>query len=124
MSELKPVSKDGFAIVPEVSAGVVNVRLSGSCDSQSLSQLDRFLADLHDETVRVGAKTVRLDCENLYFMNSAAVKSFVIWLTKIKALAPPHRYRVTVRTNRHLAWQQRTFGSISRSAPQVLTTES
>jgi hypothetical protein len=120
MSSLS-VSKDGFTIASEIAQDAIEVKLSGSCDSQTKALLEGFLADLHAETVRLRAKNVALDCESLYFMNSASVKSFVMWLTKIKTLGPVERYRVAVRTNRHLAWQQRSFGAISRSAPDVLT---
>src|SRR5579883_1313888 len=114
MASLAPVSKEGFGIVPELAAGAFVVRLSGSCDSQTTALLDRFLGDLHVAVLRASTKAVTVDCENLYFMNSSAVKCFVTWLAKIKSLAPAERYHVTVRTNRFLAWHQRSFGSISR----------
>jgi hypothetical protein len=120
---LAPLSKEGFGIVAETGPGTITVRLSGSCDSHTTASLDRFLSDLHLESLRTRAKTVTLDCENLYFMNSAAVKCFVILLTKIKALPPANRYHILVRTNRHLTWQQRSFGAISRSAPDILTVD-
>src|SRR5579883_938398 len=118
MASLAPVSKEGFGIVPELAAGAFVVRLSGSCDSQTTALLDRFLGDLHVAVLRASTKAVTVDCENLYFMNSSAVKCFVT------SLAPAERYHVTVRTNRFLAWHQRSFGSISRSAPEVITIAS
>jgi hypothetical protein len=118
---LSAVEREGFSIVPVRGPDGITIKLSGSCDSQTTSLLDGFLSGLHAEVVRGGSKTVILDCENLYFMNSASVKSFVIWLTKIKALPPLERYQVNVRTNRFLAWQQRSFNALGRSAPEVLT---
>jgi hypothetical protein len=118
---LSAVQKDGLTLVPEVGSDAITVKMSGSCDSQTMVALDRFLASLHMEVLRLGAKSVALDCENLYFMNSSALKCFVTWLTKVKALPPPHRYHVSVRVSRFLAWQGRSFGAICRSAPDVLT---
>jgi hypothetical protein len=123
VSAFVPIEKNGFSISPSLSDDRMTVKLTGSCDSQSLPLLGPFLERLHVEALRVRAKCVVLDCENLYFMNSAAVKCFVIWLTKVKTLAPIEGYSVRARTNPYLAWQQRTFGAIRRSTPDVLTIE-
>ncbi len=120
---LSAVEREGLRIVPEVGPNEVVVRLSGSCDSRTTPVLDRFLGSLHAEVVRVGTKRVILACEELYFMNSASVKSFVTWLAKVKALPILERYHVTVRTNRFVAWHQRSFSAISRSAPDVFSVE-
>jgi hypothetical protein len=118
---LSAVGVEGFRIEPQASAGAIAVKLSGNCDSQATSLLDGFLTTLHEQTVTTSVKTVTLDCQDLYFMNSASLKSFVTWLTKIKILPTPQRYQVTIRTNRNLAWQSRSFGAIQRSAPEALT---
>jgi hypothetical protein len=117
---LSVVGIEGFRIEPQVAAGIA-VRLSGNCDSQATSLLDGFLTTLHEQALASGVKTITLDCQDLYFMNSASLKSFVTWLTKIKVLPTPQRYQVSIRTNRNLAWQARSFGAIQRSAPEVLT---
>jgi hypothetical protein len=123
IAALEAVQKEGLSLVPEVGSGAITVKMSGSCDSQTLLVLDRFLASLHLEMMRLGAKSVTLDCESLYFMNSSALKCFVTWLTKIKALPPLDRYHVSVRINRFLAWQKRSFGAICRSAPEVVSVD-
>ncbi len=118
---LAAVGIDGFRIEPEASTGTIAVKLAGNCDSQATSLLDVFLTTIHEQAVATGVKTISLHCEDLYFMNSASLKSFVTWLTKAKVLPAPQRYQVTIRTNRNLAWQSRSFGAIQRSAPEVLT---
>lgn len=122
-TELTAVQRDGFSIVPEVGADSIAVKLSGSCDTQTAAVLDRFLGALHGEAMRIRAKAVALDCENLYFLNAASVKSFVAWLSKVKALGPADRYHVSIRTNRFLAWHERSFGAIRRAAPEVLSLD-
>lgn len=117
------VSKDGLDIASETRRDAIAVKLSGTCDSQTQPLLDRFFGELHVEAVRLGVKAVLLDCENLYFMNSSSVKSFVKWLTNVSALPTLKRYRIAVRTNRHLPWHHRTFGTISRSVPEILAIE-
>jgi hypothetical protein len=120
---LSPVERDGFRIQPRMEATEIFVTITGSCDSQTTPLLGQFVVALHDETLRVGARTVVLDCNSLYFMNSAAIKCFVTWTAKIKTLPEVERYSVRVRTNRFLAWQQRSFGAVRRSAPEVLTVD-
>ena len=117
---LTTVGVEGFRIEPQAGATAIAVKLSGNCDSQATSLLDVFLTTLHDQVVATSVKTVTLDCQDLYFMNSASLKAFVTWLTKVKVLPAPQRYQVSVRTNRNLAWQSRSFGAIQRSAIEVL----
>jgi hypothetical protein len=120
---LVPVQDEGFTIVPVVGNDAISVSLAGTCDSQTLPTLERFLQTLHREATRLGMKRLVLECENLYFMNSASVKCFVTWLMKVKVLPPSHRYGITVRTNPSLAWQARSFGAIGRSAPDVMAID-
>jgi hypothetical protein len=80
---LASVQHEGFGIAPEVvGSDAIVVKLSGSCDSQATAVLDQFMGALHLEVKRVGAQSVVLDCDGLYFMNSAAVKCFVTWLSR------------------------------------------
>lgn len=118
---LAVVGIDGFRIEPQAGTGTIAVKFAGNCDSQATSSLDVFLTALHEQAVATGVKAITLHCEDLYFMNSASLKSFVTWLTKAKVLPAAQRYEVTIRTNRNLAWQSRSFGAIQRSAPEVLT---
>lgn len=121
MSHLLPaVQQHGLAIASSEVGDAIEVKLSGSSDSQTTTALGRFLDGLHVEALRVRAKTVILDCESFYFMNSASVKVFVTWLAKIKAVPPAERYAVILRTNPRLSWQQRTFDAIRRSAPEIV----
>ena len=115
------VAAEGFRMDPQAGTGLIGVKLSGNCDSQATSLLDTFLMRLHEEALATGVKTITLDCQDLYFMNSASLKSFVTWLTKVKGVPAQQRYQVNIQTNRNLAWQARSFGAIQRSAPDVLT---
>jgi hypothetical protein len=121
---LTEIEQDALRIRPQAATDSIQVTFAGSCDPQTMPLLDRFLSDLHVEMMRLGAIRVEVDCESLYFMNSASVKCFVTWLAKVQALPRAARYRVVVRTNGHLAWQQRSFRAIARSAPDVVSLDS
>jgi hypothetical protein len=118
---LSPVTAEGLSILPLCAPGMVTVTILGSCDSDGLPVLEQFLDRLHLQMVHTGDKRVRVDCGRLYFMTSSSVKCVVTWLTKIRMLAKPSRYEVHFVTNTRLGWQQRCFGTIRRSAPDLVT---
>jgi hypothetical protein len=66
---------------------------------------------------------VVLDCHELYFMNSASVKYFVTWLSKVRALEPDQRYAVRFMTNENLSWQRRSLEAIRRYASDVVSID-
>jgi anti-anti-sigma regulatory factor len=117
---LDPVGTDGFSIVPQAAEGPLHVKLSGSCDSLVIHLLEAFLDRLHRRALAEAVKDITLDCDELYFMSSTALKTFVSWLERVRTVAPPQRYQVGVRTSRSLSWQARSFGAIQRSVPDVL----
>jgi anti-anti-sigma factor len=119
-SALDAVTIEGFGIVPRVVDGSLIVKLSGNCDAQAIYLLEAFLVTLHRRAVADAIQHVTLDCEDLYFMSSTALKTLVTWLQKIHTLHPLQRYRVDLQTNRSLSWQARSFGAIRRSVPDVL----
>lgn len=110
-----------MCIVPKGGPEILTLEISGSCDSQTIADLDRFLREAHQEALRLRTKQIVINCESLYFMNSAAIKVFATWLARIKEVSEADRYRVAVRTNRFVAWQRRSFSAIARSAPDILS---
>jgi anti-anti-sigma factor len=114
------VAIDGFGIVPRAADGSLIVKLSGNCDAQAIYVLEAFLVTLHRQAVADALQHVTLDCEELYFMSSTALKTLVTWLQRVHALHPLQRYRVDLQTNHSLTWQARSFGAIRRSVPDVL----
>lgn len=119
--QLAGVSIEGFTISSSAGpGGDLHVDLAGNCDSSALASLEDFLGRVHAAGAGGRVRQVTVRCENLYFMNSSAVKCFVTWLSRVKTLPAADRYSVTVRTNRALNWQSRCFSAISRSAPDVL----
>ena len=119
--DLAPMGVEGFSVEPGTTEGVLTIKLIGSCDSQAIYVLEGFLAVLHKRAVAEAIRQITLDCEELYFMSSTALKTFVTWLQKVSGLGPEQRYQVALRTNRALSWQARSFGAIRRSVPDVLT---
>jgi hypothetical protein len=114
----------GLDVSFESKDNVIRIGLGGTCDMSSLPYLQPFLDDLHDEAARLGARRVILDVERLYFMNSASIKCFIVWIGKVNSLSPTERYTVAFRMNARLAWQQRSLSAIWRYAPEIVQLES
>jgi hypothetical protein len=121
--KLKAVTTEAFSALPTISGMAVVVKLQGSCDLESTPLLDRFLNDLHSDLCRVSAPAVVIDFQELYFMNSASVKYFVTWLSKVRELEPPKRYAVRFLTNEKLTWQRRSLEAIRRFASDVVSID-
>ena len=111
----------GLAITFEPKLDRIHVGFAGTCDMESLPHLTPFLDELHQEVQRSGARCVVLDCDGLYFMNSASIKCFVYWVGKINSLNPVQRYSVEFLINTHLTWQQRSLSAVRRFAPDIVS---
>lgn len=113
------LGKKGLKVVFTMDADEIHVSLSGSCDRETLADFCPFLGDLHEEAQRARARRLVLDFENLYFMSSASIKCLVSWMAKLKQTPREQRYGVEFRTNKRLAWQERSLAGILRFAPEV-----
>ena len=122
--KIEAMRSKGFAITLEPKLDCIRIGLAGTCDMESLPHLGPFLDDLHQEVERAGARHVVMDCDDLYFMNSASIKCFVGWVGMINTLNPVQRYSVEFLVNTRLAWQQRSLAAIRRYAPEIVTLNS
>jgi hypothetical protein len=117
--QMDRLGKSGLKVTVEARPDEIHVGLGGTCDRETLPHLGPFLGELHEETHRVRAKQVVIDCESLYFMSSACIKCLVGWITRVKQAPAEQRYVVEFRTNKRLAWQERSLSAITRFAPQI-----
>ncbi len=118
-TDIEQLAANGLTVGFATKLDGIRVALAGTCDRETLPHLGPFLLSLHEEARRLGIGQVVVDCENLYFMNSAAIKCLVTWIGRLKALPADQRYRVEFRVNKRLPWQQRTLGAVARFAPDI-----
>ena len=118
MPTLREVRTTTFAIVPSTDMTTPSVRLSGNGDTAAVDILDGFLKDLHGQLLVTNCSQVQVDLVELYFMNSACVRTFASWIHKVKTEGTP--YRVHLKTNARQAWQRRSLEPIKRLAPNVV----
>jgi hypothetical protein len=121
LGEVTAAQSGSFTAVPEEGPHGLLVKLRGNCDSDAVPVLKHFLKALDAAVVAGGVSVVTVECDQLYFMNSGALKTIATWLAGVRTLPAEQRYRVVVRTNRSLMWQARSFDSIRRTVPEILT---
>jgi hypothetical protein len=98
----------------------IRLKLSGNGDAETPGTLAIYLRKVHAEVPRVRARSVIVDCDDLYFMSTACIKCLATWIDSIVQLDSAERYEVTFSPNPHLAWQPRAFEDLRRSAPSLV----
>jgi hypothetical protein len=98
----------------------LNVVVKGTADIHAIEPLDAFLAALHEEAQRLGAKEVELDIRDLEFMNSSCFKGLVTWLMNVQDLPPAQQYAITFVSAPKHHWQQRSLETLTSFAPELV----
>jgi hypothetical protein len=112
------VRGSGFTL-ESVDLGGPALRFTGNGDMEACPELNQFLAILHQELLRTGARAVTIDFSELYFMNSSCLKAFAAWINKLKD--QKQLYRVRFLTNPALTWQRRSLETLQRFAPTIVS---
>ena len=97
--------------------------LAGTADLNVKTQLDRFIASVHEEALRVSAEEVMVDLRQLEFMNSSCLKTFVWWITVVQDLAPGTGYRITFLSNPSMYWQRRSLHALACLATNLVSVQ-
>ena len=121
---LPSIDDTDFAAQAERRSDVLLATLSGNADLNARLALERFLASVHEETDEQELRKVVVDLRQLAFMSSSCLKCLVVWMTRIQALPPTRRYRVTFLSSPDRYWQGRSLRAISSLAPEIVTIES
>ncbi len=101
----------------------IAVQLAGTADSETRSELDAYIKQLHGESVRLAVSMVEIDMRQLEFMNSSCFKIFVAWLAQLRDLEAAKQYRILIRSNPNLLWQRRSLAALSCFAVDLVTIE-
>jgi len=117
-----PVDDPDFVVEVEFRGGAV-MRLVGSADSQSTSQVAELLTALDAELRARGVREIVVDLQSLEFMAPSCFKQLLGWLHQVHAHAPADRYRIKLRPNRSIAWQTHTLPALSCFDTEILTIE-
>jgi hypothetical protein len=101
----------------------IAVTFTGTADTETRADLDRFVKQLHGEALRLRVSTVVIDFRDLEFMNSSCLKILVSWLAQLRDLPSDQQYRIKIRSNPNLLWQRRSLAALSCFAVDLVTIE-
>ena len=99
----------------------MHVTLIGNADLTVKSELDRFMAAVHEEARRIGAKEVVVDLKELEFMNSSCLKSLVWWISSVNELAADRQYHITFVSSPAMYWQRRSLTALAGLASELVS---
>jgi hypothetical protein len=101
-----PVVDDPDLIV-EMSHGEIAVlRMVGSADTTATKPLGVLLDQVHDELLARKTPELVLDMRSLDHMGATCLRQLLAWLNRQGELAEADRYRIRVRIQPTLPWQQ------------------
>lgn len=135
MTETKlSLESDGLKVEPVVdgtlpSAGGTGkpplaLRFTGSADTRSLSALEDLLLRVHDAATEQKAEEVALDLRSMKFISSSCLKAFVVWLSRVQALAADRQYRIRFFADDSKPWQRRCLGAVACFAVDLVKIDS
>jgi hypothetical protein len=119
--ELVGYTDDELALTAGYDDAVIRVTLVGNADIHAIAPITLFLEKLHHEALRLVAREVLVDFQQLEFMNSSCLKSFVTWISGVSETPPEHQYRIRFISNPELRWQRRSLHALSCFAADLVT---
>jgi hypothetical protein len=122
-SPIQPVQDIEFSAEGQVAVRAIALKLSGNADLNVKAQLDRFVAGVHEEALRISAEEVTVDLRRLEFMNSSCLKSFVWWISTVQDMGPGKSYRITFLSSPSMYWQRRSLNALACLATDLVSVQ-
>lgn len=110
----------GFHLALEQAPGRVSVSCSGTLDmADAAAALQPQLLRFHAAVVEAKIPRVELHLEDVEYMNSSALKSFMVWFLSA-AKDAGHRYQIVVTFDPARSWQAVSLRPMERLAPETV----
>jgi hypothetical protein len=119
-SELPYVEEEGLTLGP-VPGVPGRYRFAGTGEAEGAAVLDRFLGQLHQQTLSRELREVTLELMELEFINSSCLKAMVAWIYKVDTEGRPYKIRLLRDASLH--WQRTSIATLQRLAPDVVVIE-
>jgi hypothetical protein len=104
--------------------GVLSIVFTGDADAASLSAIETFLLGVHALAVARSAKEVTLDLRAVSFMSSSCFTKLIGWVTRVRELPEPGRYKITIKSSQSSLWQRRSLHALQCFATELITIQS
>lgn len=119
--KLRPYTDHELTLTGERVGTVIRITLAGNADIHAIAPITVFLEQLHVESLRLAATEVLVDFQQLEFMNSSCLKSFVTWISSVSETPPEQQYKIQFISNPELRWQRRSLHALSCFAADLVT---
>jgi hypothetical protein len=106
-----------------VGSADLTVRMSGTAETNAMTEVDSFLRRLHERALTDKVRQVTVDLRSLDFMNSSCFKAFVSWIDRLQGTAPDARYNVKFIHDERKHWQSRSLGALAGFAVDLIKVE-
>lgn len=125
MSELDfPIwEQENFVAAAVHEQRAITLTLRGSAEMAVVDGLGPLLMRIHAQALALKVERVRVNLEQLQFMNSSCFKWFVSWLAQLQDLPDPKPYTVQFVSNPRFRWQRASLRALGCLAPDVVVAE-
>ena len=118
--ELPPQFTPDFSATLEKTADRWTVKCFGTLDvSDAAARVQPEMLKLHDAATAAKIPVVRLEVQDVEYMNSSGLKAFMAWFLAASN-SKGNRYAIEVVYDPNKSWQQLSFRPMERLAPNTV----
>ena len=97
----------------------LSLGLVGAADLRVEAYFESVLKRVHEQCLAAEIRKVEVDLRKLTFINSACLKSFVVWISDVRELKDKG-YRIVFLQDSSVSWQKRSLKSLKAFGPEVV----
>ncbi len=115
-----PVNESGVTMT--VSGN--KIVMKGNVDSAQPGKfMQPFFAEVHENILKNGIKSIEVDIKELNFLNSSGIKELVAWIMKLESVPAAEQYKIKFLCNKDLLWQESSISTILFLNPDMISQE-
>jgi hypothetical protein len=122
VSYVSPVNPlvPGFHLRVDLDGAQPVAHCSGVLDGEgAAAKVQPELMKLHEAIVAAKASSVRLELQEVSYMNSNGIKAFAVWFLKAEG-SREHSYAIDLVYNPEVPWQRWSVGALQVLTPRAL----
>lgn len=108
VTEVMSVTAHDFTGAAERDGRILTMWIKGNADRRATGAIERLLARVHAEAVRLEIAEAIVDLRQLERMSASCLRNLLTWLAQIHELAEDSRYKVKFVFHPGLHWQRRS----------------
>jgi len=121
LEEIPSISEDKFSVNTKLIERIPNVFIEGTVDLPDPGiVLNPYFEDFHNAIMERGSREVKINIDELEYINSSGIKSIIRYVMKILSLPPEKQYKVKIAYNSEKDWQQSSFKPVTLLAPKIV----